>query len=190
LIPQCVEVVPFQQAPVVSRQPLQPLPWHWPSPLQVCPSRQLWQLAPLIPQLAVAEPSWQTPFTSQHPSQFEGPQGVPFPLHWPWAQVWPGRQDSQSVPWAPQFDGSVPTTQEPAAVQQPLQFEGRQVALPFPHDATADRTVPRTKPTVSHLNSFMDATRTAAGRHVRPFGTTFLHPVPGGLQIASYSQQP
>jgi len=160
--PQYRLVTPGWQLPVLSTQP-QEAPWHCPSPLQDCPetTSQAWHAAPLIPQAEFAAPLWHVPVLSQQPGQLEGSHPPPSPAfrQTPRTQSWPGRQVAQAKPWVPQAVVWSPPWQSPAAVQHPLQLDGRQLALLGPQEGAAPRTSPRTNPPARMRKDFMsDAT--------------------------------
>ena len=162
-------VVPPWQWPALSTQPVQLPPEHTPSALQVCPFWHFWQVAPLAPQALFApEPTpgfWQVPVLSQQPVQLlelqlpaSPPPSVMAPPHTPAAQACPLWHGWQVAPPVPQALGSVPPTQEPAAVQQPLQLEGRHCAAVGPQDGATPTNTPSTNPTATQRNTFMIST--------------------------------
>ncbi len=78
---------------VVPLPPLPPLPplapvttMHWPLIEQVWKERQLWQAAPLTPQVC-AEAIWHLPCTSHQPGQLLGEQGLLQPARPPSASA-------------------------------------------------------------------------------------------------------
>ncbi len=143
--PQAKGASPGWQLPLKSQQPGQfcgpqpppsPGPIRQPPPSQTAFGGQAKHWDPKAPHWNWLPPPWQTPFWSQQPWQFCGPQD-PVRTQAPPLQNVCGGQTAHWIPPNPQSKESPPPWQTPFWSQHPPQFAGEQlwvVQVPPTHD--------------------------------------------------------